>query len=75
MGKFIEALEKFRSLLYSIPLLVVENKPDITRAQELVSLCREYIIGKFIIVKKSNKLEIHLQPNILCKIRKCIHIY
>lgn len=46
----MEALEKFRSLLYSIPLLVVENKPDVTRAQELVSLCREYILGMFIYV-------------------------
>lgn len=45
MGKFVEALEKFRGLLYNIPLLVVDNKPDITKAQELIALCREYIIG------------------------------
>jgi len=45
MGKFVEALEKFRNLLYNIPLLVVDNKPDITRAQELIAKCREYILG------------------------------
>ncbi|ODM99965.1 Coatomer subunit alpha [Orchesella cincta] len=45
MGKFGEALDKFRSLLLNIPLLVVDNKPDITKAQELITLCREYILG------------------------------
>jgi len=46
MGKFGEALDKFRSLLLNIPLLVVDNKPDITKAQELITLCREYMLGK-----------------------------
>lgn len=46
MGKFSEALEKFRSLLLNIPLLVVDNKQEIAEAIELVAACREYILGK-----------------------------
>ncbi|XP_034230743.1 coatomer subunit alpha isoform X1 [Thrips palmi] len=44
-GKFIEAVEKFRALLLSIPLLVVDTKPDIVQAQQLLQICREYILG------------------------------
>ncbi|CAL8124546.1 unnamed protein product [Orchesella dallaii] len=45
LGKFPEAVEKFRNLLLHTPLLLLDNKPDITKAQELISLCREYILG------------------------------
>jgi len=48
-GKFGDAMEKFRSLLLSIPFLVVDNKQDMTKAAELISLCREYILGMQII--------------------------
>jgi coatomer protein complex subunit alpha (xenin) len=45
MGKFSEALDKFRLLLLNIPLLVVDNKGEIAEALELVSVCREYVLG------------------------------
>jgi len=45
MGKFNEALDKFRLLLLNIPLLVVDSKSEIAEAQELVSVCREYVLG------------------------------
>ena len=44
-GKFNEAVDRFRSLLLNVPLLVVDNKDDVKRAMELVTICREYIIG------------------------------
>ncbi len=44
-GKFIEGVESFRAILLSVPLLVVENKQEIAEAQQLVEVCREYIIG------------------------------
>jgi len=44
-GKFVEAVEKFRSILLSVPLLVVDKRQDISEAQELLGICREYIVG------------------------------
>lgn len=44
-GKFSEAVVKLQSILISIPLLVVENRQEIAEAQELLNICREYIVG------------------------------
>lgn len=44
-GKFSEAIEKLQSILISIPLLVVESRQDISEAQQLLVICREYIVG------------------------------
>jgi coatomer protein complex subunit alpha (xenin) len=44
-GRFPEAVEIFRSILLSVPLLVVETKQEIAEAQQLVEVCREYIVG------------------------------
>jgi coatomer protein complex subunit alpha (xenin) len=44
-GKFQDAVEKFRSILLGVPLLVVDKKQDISEAQQLIDVCREYIIG------------------------------
>ncbi|XP_035684258.1 coatomer subunit alpha-like isoform X1 [Branchiostoma floridae] len=44
-GKFQEAAERFRSLLLSVPLLVVDNKQEISEAQQLLAICKEYIVG------------------------------
>lgn len=44
-GKFSDAIDKFRSLLLSIPLLVVDGKQELTEAQQLVDICREYLLG------------------------------
>lgn len=39
-GKFEEAVEKFRSILLSVPLLVVDNKQEIAEVrQTLLSVC------------------------------------
>lgn len=44
-GKFQEAIERFRTLLLNVLLLVVETKQEITEAQQLLEICQEYILG------------------------------
>uniref|UniRef100_A0A8C5GEB3 Coatomer subunit alpha n=1 Tax=Gouania willdenowi TaxID=441366 RepID=A0A8C5GEB3_GOUWI len=44
-GRFEEAVERFRTILLSVPLLVVDNKQEIAEAQQLITICREYIVG------------------------------
>ena len=44
-GKFVDAVAKLRSLLLTIPLLVVDTKQDILEAHQLLQICREYIVG------------------------------
>lgn len=44
-GKFNEAADRFRSLMLNIPLLVVETKQEISEAQQLLQICREYVVG------------------------------
>jgi hypothetical protein len=44
-GKFSEAIEKLHTLVLSIPLLVVETRQEVTEAQQLLHICREYILG------------------------------
>lgn len=51
-GKFAEASVKFRSILLSVPLLVVDNKQEIAEAQQLIEICREYIVGLQMEVKR-----------------------
>jgi coatomer protein complex subunit alpha (xenin) len=44
-GKFGDAVSKFRELLLSITLLVVDNRTELTEAQQLLTICKEYIQG------------------------------
>eukprot|EP00118_Oscarella_pearsei_P025090 m.307483 g.307483 ORF g.307483 m.307483 type:complete len:1228 (+) comp42345_c0_seq1:35-3718(+) len=44
-GKFSDAVHKFRQILLSVPFIVVESKQELTEAQQLVGICREYIVG------------------------------
>ena len=44
-GKFGDAVDSFRAILLSVPLLVVDNKQEIAEAQQLIEMCREYILG------------------------------
>jgi hypothetical protein len=44
-GNFVDAIERFRQLLLAIPLLVVDNKQEIAEAQQLIEICREYLVG------------------------------
>lgn len=44
-GKFIEAIKNLQAILMAIPLLVVENRQEVAEAQQLLAICREYVVG------------------------------
>ncbi|KAK2573204.1 Coatomer subunit alpha [Acropora cervicornis] len=44
-GKFQEAVQKLHSILLSVTLLVVDSKQEVSEAQQLLGICREYIVG------------------------------
>lgn len=44
-GKFTEAIEKLQHIILCIPLLVVESRQEIAEAQQLLTICREYVVG------------------------------
>lgn len=44
-GKFNEAIVKLHEILLSVPLVVVDTKQEISEAQQLVGICKEYILG------------------------------
>ncbi|CAB0008469.1 unnamed protein product [Nesidiocoris tenuis] len=51
-GKFPEAIEKFRNLLHSILFLVLDTKQQVSEAQQLLQICREYIVGLQMEIKR-----------------------
>lgn len=44
-AKFSEALDKLRWILLAVPLIVVDTKQEITEAQNLLRVCKEYVVG------------------------------
>jgi len=44
-GKFQEAVDTMRKVMLLVPLTVVDTKNKIAEAQELIRICREYIIA------------------------------
>ena len=44
-GKFKEALKIFSNIIHSIPLLVLQSKQQVTEANDLITLSKEYILG------------------------------
>jgi hypothetical protein len=46
-GKFSEAIDKFKLILMSVPMLVVDNRQEIAEAQQLLNICRDYIVGMY----------------------------
>ncbi|KAJ7321508.1 hypothetical protein OS493_034563 [Desmophyllum pertusum] len=51
-GKFQDAVHKLHATLLSITLLVVNSKQEISEAQQLLGICREYIVGLQMEVKR-----------------------
>ena len=51
-GKFQEAIYKLHAILLSITLLVVDSKQEISEANQLLGICREYIVGLQMEVKR-----------------------
>ncbi|XP_013382389.1 coatomer subunit alpha isoform X2 [Lingula anatina] len=67
-GKFAEAVDRFRSILLSVPLLVVDTKQEITEAQQLIEICREYIVGLSMELKRKEMPKENLeQQKRLCE--------
>lgn len=44
-GKFKEALQLFRSILHTIPLIVVETRTEVVEVNDLVKIVKEYVLG------------------------------
>ncbi|VDD80775.1 unnamed protein product [Mesocestoides corti] len=44
-AKFADAVDRFRSIMLSVPLLVVENNTEEAEAKSLINICKEYIVG------------------------------
>ncbi|KER21254.1 hypothetical protein T265_10381 [Opisthorchis viverrini] len=44
-GKFQDAVDRFRAILLSIPLLVVDSTSEESEAKRLIGVCKEYILG------------------------------
>lgn len=44
-AKFADAVERFRCIMLSVPLLLVENNTEEAEAKSLINICKEYIIG------------------------------
>ena len=44
-GKFQDAVDTMRKVMLLVPLTVVDTKNKIAEAQELIRICREYIIA------------------------------
>ena len=53
-GKFQDAIDKFRDVVHNILFLVVETKQDVFEVQQLLDICREYILG--LEIEKERKL-------------------
>lgn len=110
-GRFEEAVERFRSILLSVPLLVVDNKQEIAevsnilycytfvscvhlyailnmrcllvfcllfvfQAQQLITICREYIVGLTMEIerKKLPKDTLEDQKR-LCEVNICFDLW
>ncbi|XP_066948012.1 coatomer subunit alpha isoform X1 [Macrobrachium rosenbergii] len=44
-AKFSEAVDKLRAILLAVPLIVVDTKQEVTEAQNLLRVCKEYVLG------------------------------
>uniref|UniRef100_A0A2A4JVE5 Coatomer subunit alpha n=1 Tax=Heliothis virescens TaxID=7102 RepID=A0A2A4JVE5_HELVI len=44
-GKFTEAVERLQRIAQAVPLLHVDTKPELSEAQQLLSIAREYLLG------------------------------
>ncbi|KAJ5075405.1 coatomer subunit alpha [Anaeramoeba ignava] len=42
-GKFSESMKIFQNILFSIPLLIVDDLSEVKEAQKLITICKEYI--------------------------------
>ncbi|UYV67031.1 hypothetical protein LAZ67_4003692 [Cordylochernes scorpioides] len=65
-AKFQEATAKFRQLLLSVLFLSLESKKEMVEAQELVAVCREYVLGLTMESTRKTILKDHPDQNLRC---------
>merc|ERR1712027_171871 len=63
-GKFTEAISSFRSILLSIPLLVVESKTEEQEAQQLLTICTNYLVGLAMETKRKEMPKSNVQEQV-----------
>ena len=63
-GKFTEAINSFRSILLSIPLLVVEAKTEEAEATQLLQICTNYLVGLAMETKRKELPKSNVQEQI-----------
>ncbi|KAK6042602.1 hypothetical protein COOONC_19893, partial [Cooperia oncophora] len=44
-GKFADAIDKLRKILLFVPMLVVSSKQEVAEAEQLIEICRNYLVG------------------------------
>lgn len=44
-GRFADAIDRFQLLLLQLTLVAVDNKQEVLEAQQLLKICREYLLG------------------------------
>ncbi|KAL1232850.1 Coatomer subunit alpha [Trichinella spiralis] len=64
-GKFVDAVEHFHNLLLWIPLMVIDNRQEIREAMHLVEICREYLVGLSLELKRKEMPKEQLKDQIL----------
>lgn len=65
-GKFTEAVDKLEKVAQLVPLLQVEGKAELAEAQQLLSICREYLIGLKMETARKGKDEREDNKNMIC---------
>lgn len=66
-GKFQDAVQKLHAILLSVALLVVDSKQEISETQQLLGICREYIVGLQMEVKRKELPKV--RQNVLLRCR------
>ncbi|XP_015747725.1 PREDICTED: coatomer subunit alpha-like [Acropora digitifera] len=76
-GKFQEAVQKLHSILLSVTLLVVDSKQEVSEAQQLLGICREYMVGLQMELKRKElpkvRERLHSKSSTCCKCRVSLY--
>jgi len=70
-GKFQQALKEFRSVLCTIPLLVLDSKPEIADLEDLRNICSNYITAIRIELARKDEKSPERQAALAAYFTKC----
>ena len=60
-GKFQEAVHRLHTIMLSVTLLVVDSRQEISEAQQLLGICREYMVGLQMEVRRKELPKVQLR--------------